>query len=393
MMSDGIVSNYQLLIALGCILLLGLAADAIGKRTIFPRVTLLLVFGIVVGEQFLDLIPVVITRQFDLIANITLLMVGFLLGGQISPEVLKKSARKIVSISFFAALGTSLTVFLALLSIGVPVEVAVLLGCISAATAPAATVDTVEESGLKNSFTHLLLSVVALDDVWALLLFSLGITLTTFLLHSNGIIEPLMVGTWEIGGALLIGLCIGWPAAFLTGRIKPGRPMLTEALGLVFICGGLALWMEVSFLIASMTMGATIRRFAEHHEHAFHEIENVEWPFMVTFFVLAGASLEINTTLSIGLLGMVYIFARIAGKVAGAQIGSRIAGTDTASQHWIGFALMPQAGVAIGMALVAGSRFPEYRQLILPLVISTTVIFELFGPISTRYVINHVKHK
>ena len=119
-MSDGIVSNYQLLIALGCILLLGLAADAIGKRTVFPRVTLLLVFGIVVGEQFLDLIPVVITRQFDLIANITLLMVGFLLGGQISPEMLKNSARKIISISFFAAFGASLVVFVALLSIGVP---------------------------------------------------------------------------------------------------------------------------------------------------------------------------------------------------------------------------------------------------------------------------------
>jgi len=392
-MSNGIASSYQILIALGSILLLGLAADAIGKRTIFPRVTLLLVFGIVVGEQFLDLIPVVVTSQFDLIANITLLMVGFLLGGQITPEVLEKSARKIVSISFFAALGTSLIVFLALLLIEVPVEVAILLSCISAATAPAATVDTVEESGLQNSFTHLLLSVVALDDVWALLLFSLGITLTTFLLESNGMIEPLMAGTWEIGGALLIGLGIGWPAAYLTGRIKPGRPMLTEALGLVFICGGLALWMEVSFLIASMTMGATIHRFAEHHEHAFHEIENVEWPFMVIFFVLAGASLEIGATLNIGLLGIIYIFARIAGKVAGAQIGSRFAGTDTASQHWIGFALLPQAGVAIGMALVAASRFPEYRQLILPLVISTTVIFELFGPMCTRLVINHVKQK
>jgi Kef-type K+ transport system membrane component KefB len=393
MMGDGMPSNYQILIALGSILLLGLAADAIGKRTIFPRVTLLLVFGIIVGEQFLDLIPIVVTNQFDLIANITLLIVGFLLGGQISPDVWEKSARKIISISIFAALGTSLIVFLALVLIGVPVEVAILLACISAATAPAATVDTVEESGLQNSFTRLLLSVVALDDVWALLLFSLGVTLTTFLQQSNGLIEPLITGIWEIGGALLLGLGMGWPAAFLTGRIKPGRPILTEALGLVFICGGLALWLGVSFLIASMVMGATIRGFAQHHEHAFHEIENVEWPFMVIFFVLAGASLEVSATLNIGLLGMVYICARVVGKVAGAQIGSRYGGSDTTSQHWIGLALLPQAGVAIGMALVAASRFPEYRQLILPLVISTTVIFELFGPMSTRLVINHMKQK
>ena len=393
MIGSGMPSSYQILIALGSILLLGLAADAIGRHTIFPRVTLLLVFGIIVGDQVLDLIPTVVTSQFDMIANITLLIIGFLLGGQISPDVWEKSARKIVSISFCAALGTTLIVFLALVSIGVPVEVAILLGCISAATAPAATVDIVQESGLQNGFTRLLLSVVALDDVWALLLFSLGVTLTTFLQQSNGLIEPLIAVSWEIGGALLLGLGIGWPAAYLTGRIKPGRPILTEALGLVLICGGLAMWLEVSFLIAAMAMGAAIRNLAEHHEHAFHEIENVEWPFMVIFFVLAGASLQISTTLNIGLLGMVYIFARVAGKVIGGHVGSRYGGTETTNQHWIGLALLPQAGVAIGMALVAASRFPEYRQLILPLVISTTVIFELFGPMSTRFVINRFKNE
>jgi len=387
MMGDGMSSNYQILIALGSILLLGLAADAIGKRTIFPRVTLLLVFGIIIGEQFLDLIPVVVTNQFDLIANITLLIVGFLLGGQISPDVWEKSARKIVSISIFAALCTSLIVLLALVLIGVPVEVAILLGCISAATAPAATVDTVQESGIRNGFTRLLLSVVALDDVWALLLFSLGVTLTGFLLQNHGVIEPLMGVSWEIGGALLLGLVLGWPAAYLTGRIKPGRPILTEALGLVFICGGLALWLGVSFLIASMVMGATIRGFAEHHEHAFHEIENVEWPFMVIFFVLAGASLEVSAALNIGLLGTVYIFARIVGKITGAAIGGNYGGVDAITQRWMGIALLPQAGVAIGMALVAGSKFPEYRQIILPLVICTTVIFELLGPLCTRLAI------
>jgi len=384
---NGLPASYQILITLGSILLLGLAADAIGRYTIFPRVTLLLLFGIVIGEQFLNLIPAVVTGQFDLIANITLLIVGFLLGEQIGPEVLKKSTRKIVSISLFAALSTSLIVFLSLVLVGVPIEVAILLGCISAATAPAATVDTVQESGQQNDFTRTLLAVVALDDVWALLLFSLGVTLTTFLLQSHGIAEPLLAVSWEIGGALLLGLGIGWPAAYLTGRLKPGRPILAEALGLVFVCGGLALWLGVSFLIASMAMGATVRRFAEHHEHAFHEIENVEWPLMVIFFVLAGASLEVSAALNIGLLGGVYVVARIAGKIVGAGIGGKFGGADNTIQRYLGIALLPQAGVAIGMALVAASRFPDYRQTILPLVICTTVIFELFGPLCTRLAI------
>jgi len=389
--ANGLPESYQILIALGCILLLGLAADAIGRHTIFPRVTLLLMFGIIVGEQFLNLIPVVVSGQFDLIANITLLIVGFLLGEQIGPEVLEKSARKIVSISLFAALSTSLIVFLALLLAGVPIEVALLLGCISAATAPAATMDTVQESGQQNDFTRILLAVVALDDVWALLLFSLGVTLTTFLLQSHGLAEPLIAVSWEVGGALLLGLGLGWPAAYLTGRINPGKPILAEALGLVFLCGGLALWLGVSFLIASMAMGATVRRFAEHHEHAFHEIENVEWPLMVIFFVLAGASLDISAAVNIGLLGSVYVIARIAGKIVGAGIGGKFGGADTSTQRYMGIALLPQAGVAIGMALVAASRFPDYRQIILPLVICTTVIFELFGPLCTRLAIKRMR--
>jgi Kef-type K+ transport system membrane component KefB len=251
-------------------------------------------------------------------------------------------------------------------------------------------VDTVRESGLQTGFTRLLLSVVALDDVWALMLFSLGVTLAAFLQQSDGLLEPLMAGSWEIGGAFLLGLGIGWPAAYLTGRIKPGRPILAEALGLVLVCGGLALWLGVSYLIASMVMGAVIRALARHHEHAFHEIENVEWPFMVIFFVLAGASLDVSAALDIGLLGTIYIFARVVGKITGAAIGSKYGGAGDDVQHWMGLALLPQAGVAIGMALVAASRFPEYRQIILPLVICTTVIFELFGPVFTRLAIKHV---
>ncbi len=378
-------SSYQILLAIGGILLLGMAADAVGRRTIFPRVTLLLLMGILVGEQVLDLIPQVVTSKFNIIANITLLMVGFLLGGQITPEILKTSGRQIFSISLFAALGASLVVFLALVLVGVPIEACILLGCIGAATAPAATVDTVQEFGQQDDSTKLLLSVVALDDVWALLFFSFGITMIAFLQQTSGFAAPIMSAAWEIGGALLLGAAIGWPAAYLTGRIKPGRPMLTEALGLVFVCGGLAMWLEVSFLIASMMMATVIRSLAEHHEHAFHEIENVEWPFMVIFFVLAGASLRIDAVLSIGLFGLVYIFARISGKIVGAQIGTRYSGADAYFQHWLGLALLPQAGVAIGMALVAVSRFPEYKNLILPLVISTTVIFELFGPLLTRF--------
>ena len=133
-----------------------------------------------------------------------------------------------------------------------------------------------------------------------------------------------------------------------------------------------------------MVMGAVIANIATHHEYPFHEIENIEWPVMVVFFMLAGASLEIDMLTELGMVGLVYLLARAGGKISGAWFGARISHAGTTVERWMGLALLPQAGVAIGMTLIAAHRFPEYYQIILSVVISTTVVFEVAGPVLTR---------
>jgi len=374
----------ELLIAIGGILLLGLATDFLGKRTFLPRVTLLLIFGIIVGNEVLGVIPVSVTSRFEMITDIALLMIGFLLGGKLTLKSFKVYGRQVIGISLAAALGAVILVTLALVAIGLSLEVAVLLGCIAVATAPAATLETVQESNRNSRFSHLLLSIVAIDDAWALILLSLGLAFVSILNGAQDSSFYLYQALYEIMGALLLGGIIGFPAAYLTGRIKSGQPMLTEALGLVLICGGISIWLGVSFLIAAMTMGAVITNFAKHHDYPFHEIENIEKPFMVLFFILAGATLEFDMMFEVGLIGLVYILARVAGKFIGAWIGAGVTRSSKEVQQWMGLALMPQAGVAIGMALLVANRFPEYQQIILSIVIGTTVFFELVGPIFTR---------
>ncbi|PVV11163.1 MAG: sodium:proton antiporter [gamma proteobacterium symbiont of Ctena orbiculata] len=376
--------TYEFLLTLGVILLAGLATDAIGRHTFLPRVTLLLLFGVVIGKQMLDLIPQFFIDRFEIISNMTLLMVGFLLGGKLTADFLKQSAEKTLLISISTAIITVLVVITGLMAVGVPAGLAILLGCVASATAPAATLDIVLESDDRGFFSDLLLSIVALDDVWGLILFSIGVAVvmalsgnTTETFHYFFVIK-------DIGGALLLGLGLGFPAAYLTGRIRKGQPMLMEALGLVFLCGGLALLLEVSFLVASIVMGSVVANFATHHEYPFHEIENIEWPFMSIFFVLAGASLEFISVMEIGMIGIVYILSRIIGKLLGARIGAEMSGADSITRDWMGFALLPQAGIAMGMALVASNQFPEYRQALLTIVISSTVFFELIGPVFTR---------
>ncbi len=364
--------------------MLSLVTDLIGRRTFLPRVTLLLIVGMAVGPHAFNLIPNVLLKHFDLVADVALLMIGFLLGGKLTRGALRENGTAVFWVSLCAALGAALLVSLALWVMGMAPGVALLLGCIAAATDPMATVDTAMEIECRGPFTKLLLSIVALDDAWALMLFSVGLTLVATL-HGSETSEILL---WEAGadifGALLLGIIIGLPGAWLTGRIRKGQPMLTEALALVFICGGLALWFDLSFLLAAMAMGMTVTNFAKHHDYPFHAIEDIEWPFLVIFFILAGASFEFAAVLTLGGISIVYIVARSFGKWWGGWLGAHAAHTDSVTRRWIGAALLPQAGAAMGMALVAASALPEYSTLVMTVVISTSVLFELAGPIVTR---------
>lgn len=374
----------EIILSLGSILLLGMGADFLGKRTFLPRITILLVLGILIGQEVFNLIPAVLTSQFELVSNITLIMVGFLLGGQLSKSLISRAAKSILWISLTAALGAVVIVSVGLILLGVPKEIALLLACISAATAPEVTVDLVLESGKESSFSKELLAIVALDDVWGLIIFSIGLSAVAFFLQSNGTESRVFEASWDIFGAILLGALLGYPAAKLSGRLRPGRPMFAEALGLVLFCGGLALWLDVSFIVASMVMGAVVRNFAAHHEYGFHEIEDIEWPFMIVFFILAGASLQFNAVQLVMFSGAFYIALRAAGKILGAYLGALASHSNKITRNWMGIALLPQAGVAIGMALVAINQFPQYRENILPIVIFSTIFFELIGPVFTR---------
>lgn len=385
--------SSQLLLALGGIFLVGLLLSSVAQRTCLPRATLLLLFGAIIGEDLLNLVPKLLVDRFGLIAEVTLLMVGFLLGGKLTRASLRGHTGMSFSISIWAALFPAFVVCLGMIAMGVAIEIAVLLGCFAAATAPAAILDVVQESGVKNKFSELLLLIVILDDVWALLLFGVGMAVVTSINGIAGESSLIELVAWELGGAIILGIAIGLPAAYLTGRIKAGKPMLVEALGIVFLCGGIALWLNVSFLIAAIVMGAVIANLARHHDYPFHAIEDIESLFMIIFFVLAGASLELGALSVIGVIGGIYILCRMLGKYLGALIGGLLSKSGQDYQLWMGVALLPQAGVAIGMALVASNQFPEYRQIMLPIVIASTVVFEIIGPVFTGLAIRQSNRK
>ena len=381
------MENAYFLIGIGILFLAGLALDTIGRRVHVPRVTLLILLGAVVGPPVLDLLPPSVTRADDLVAPTALTMVAFLLGGALQRKTLAAHGRTILLLSLSVVIVSVAAVAGGLMLLGVPAAFAFLLGGIAAATAPAATLDVIQQSGRSGEFVDNLRGVVAIDDAWGLIVFSVVLTVAGAL-AGNGADGALVNGLREAAGSVLLGLAVGLPGAMLTGRIKPGEPTLIEVLGLVFLTAGLALHFELSYLLAGMVAGAVIVNFARHHERPFHEIERIEWPFLLVFFVMAGATLDVEIMAGVGGIGIAYILLRAGARVAGAWIGGRLAGMPGREAGLMGLALMPQAGVAIGMALVVSERFPGMGEKVLSITIASTIVFEVFGPLLTQFALD-----
>lgn len=393
------MNHGPILLTIGALLLVALAADAIGRRTGLPRVTTLVLTGIAIGPNGLDLLPAEMGDATEFVAAIALVMVAFLLGAELSRDKLRRTGWSILVVSLAVVIVTAAVVWGGLMAIGLAAVPALLLGAASTATDPMATRDVISEFGVRNghararSFSERLLGIVAVDDAWGLVVFGIAMGaaagLDAGLEEGAGWMVAAEVG-WELFGAIAVGVAVGVPACYLTGRVQAGEPSQAEALGITLFCGGAAMWLGVSYLLAAIVTGAMVANFARHHSRSFREVEQMDFPFLVLFFVLAGASLDIDAVIATGAVGGAYIALRLIGRLAGGWIGGRMAGLSQKESLWIGVALTPQAGVALGMALVAAAEFPEYRDVLLAVTVAATVVFELFGPVLTRLALSQV---
>lgn len=360
-------------------MLVALGAHELGRRIHLPRVTLLLVLGALAGPELLDLMPANANASFELITQFTLAMVGFLLGERLSFRDLHQ-AREALIISLAVTLLTGLIVGLAVALVTGNLAAALLLGAISTATAPAATLDVLREAGARGPLTQLVYQVVAIDDAWCAILFSVVLVAVELMSGTDGVsLWALGHGLIEVTGSIVLGLIMGLPMAWLTGRLSPGEPLLLESIGFVLLAAGVAHLLDLSYLLTCMTLGLVVANRARHHLRPFRSIEGISHPLLALFFFMAGYQLEWASLPELGLLGLAYVLARAVGRLLGGRTGGWLAGSSHATRRHIGACLMPQAGVALGLVLVATERFPDMTFL-LPLVIGATVFFEFTGP-------------
>ncbi len=375
---------HTVFIVVGMLFLLGLLTDSIGRRTKLPRVTLLFVFGFLLGPEVSNLLPAATQGWFGLIANIALLLVGFSLGGKMTLSTLRRNGKCVLYVSTSVVMITVIVVSGGLSLIGAPLTLAILLAGIATATDPATTLDAINETNAEGEFTDTLVGVVSIDDAWGLIVFSALLAAVSLGNGDHSGVTLMITAVWELVGAVILGLVLGFPMAYMSSRLPAGKTLLLEVLGMVLLCGGLAMYLEVSYLLSAMVLGMVVANFAEHQERSFYEVEEIEWPFMILFFVLTGASLQLDSLSSIWSLVLAFVVLRTLARALGAIPGAKLANAPTSVKHWIGLCLLPQAGVAVGMALIAATEFPDIADTIIQVVVVATIVFELIGPIVTR---------
>jgi Kef-type K+ transport system membrane component KefB len=380
-----LVEEIPDLLLIGSVFIIGWIAHVVGSKAHIPRVTLLLSIGIITGPAVLDLVPQAFSQYFSTATHLALAMIGFLLGESFAGRDILVERRQILLISLGASLVPAITVFVLIMLVSSDLVLALVLAGIATATDPAATLDVIREIRAKGILSRTLKGVVAVDDAWGIIIFSLLLVIATGVSGNGNNIADILHGVWDVCGALLLGVAIGLPMSAVIGRHKLGEPTIVEAMGFVFICGGIALYYDISYILACMMLGVTVARRAKHIEKPFHAIEKVSDPFLIIFFILSGMNLNPSSLTTLGSIGLVYVIARCIGKIFGAKLFAYITHSPKVVTRYLGECLLPQAGVAIGMALLVGERFPSIGESVLTLTIATTVLFELIGPLITRW--------
>lgn len=371
------------LISLAVILLSGFLMTRLTKRLRLPNVSGYIIAGILIGPGALGLVPQSVLEGMDFVSDIALAFIAFGVGRFFKREKLRETGGKVVVITVLESLlaGLAVTAVMCLV-FRLDLAFSLLLGAIATATAPASTMMTIDQYHARGPFVDLLLQVVAFDDVVCLLVFSVAAAVVSASgsLSAGSLLKPIACNF------LVIALGAGF-AVLLSKLLSPGRSpdnRLILAIALLLGLCGVCTVLDVSPLLSCMVFGAVYINLTRD-KVLYRQLNAFKPPVLSLFFVVSGMNLDLRAFAAFGSIGVVYFLVRILGKYAGAWLGCAVTKTDVKTRNWLGLALVPQAGVAIGLAYL-GKRIlpPEYGNLLMTVILASSVLYELIGPASAK---------
>ena len=360
----------------------GLLFNRFAKLISLPNVTGYLVAGLLIGPSVLNLIPKDGTEALNVLVTLALGFIAYSIGGEFNINNIKAIGGKSIIITMFQALTAVGLVDITLCVLGFDVPLALTLGAIAAATAPAATLMVVRQYRANGPVTRTLLPVVAMDDAVGLIVFAISLALAQGMSGGGDmsfytmVVQPLT----EIVLSLAIGGAIGIALRFFHSKDN----FLCVSVAAVLLGTALADIWGLSSLLLCMSIGAIVCNLRKDADSIMEGCERWTPPLFMLFFVISGAELDLAAIPTVGMLGVAYLVARSAGKYLGTYIGSGIVHADEKIKKYLGLALLPQAGVAIGMAQICAAKLPMYSERITTVVLCATLIYELVGPVITK---------
>ncbi len=380
----------------------GLLIAKLAQLIRLPSVTGFILAGLLLGPSGLGFITVeMVGHKLDHFTQIALMLIAFGIGEHVELRRLGAVARDVgyiavvqaVAAFVLVAVGTGVTARLvggADATLGGYVVLGLLLGAVAVATAPAAILHVVRELDARGPLTSTLMAVVAVDDGLAIMIFGMAMSAAHQLAGTGA--SPwhaVLLCVYEIGASVAMGVVTGLLMDLVLHRLHNRGEMLTGGLALLLLCGETTRLLGLSPLLAGMMTGFTIINRAERDVRLFRAINAFEPPIYVLFFTLAGVHLDLSALKLAGWVGLVYFFARVLGKYGGSWLGAVMSGATPMVRNYLGLALLPQAGVAIGLVFMISSdpQLSSWSAIITPVVLAGVVLSELFGPLFARLTI------
>jgi len=392
----GIHLNIILTIALA--VLLGTVGARVFKRFKVPQVVAYILIGFGLGGSALGIIDAATIEGLTPLSLLALGIIGFKVGGELRLSVFRRYGKKAIVILLAEGIGAFVVVTALVGLVTGNWALAIILGAIGSATAPAATVNVIWEYRALGVLTTMILAIVALDDGLALLLYGFASSIAQVMLGGGGFSFMNAVGRplYEILGAAVLGGATAVAFKFIYRRIREKELSLAFALGCIMLLVGGAQALDVDLILSTMVFGVVFTNLAgKRGEEVFETVERFAPPIYVLFFVLVGAHLRLGAlNWAIGLTALLYVVGRTAGKVTGVWVSSRVTRAATVVKKYLGFCLLSQAGVAIGLAILASHSFadhPEIAMTVIAVITTTTFLLELLGPPSVRYAITKAR--
>jgi len=393
------LSSYlemNILMVVGITAILGFIAGFFFKKVSVPEVVGMILMGVFLGESILGFLSHNFIEKMKPLIDLALAFIGLGIGTELKFDLISKLKKSIFFILIFESFGAFALVTLGVFALTQELHIALIFGAIAISTAPAATAKVLWDYGAKGDLTTTIFSILALDDIVAIIAYAFAFSYAESVVIDGQTVlfKILLDSLLHVAGSIVLGLITGVTLVILSDKIKD----ITRLLWLIFICviavSGIAETMGFSLILTNVIAGVILINFSNLNDKSFFLIREATYPLIVLFFVLIGGKLRLDYLAHMGLIGIAYLTLRFAGKFSGVAVGSRISRSSAQIKKYLGFCLLTQGGLAIGLAtsfyysLAALSEAGYYLgTLVLNTIIATTLIVEILGPIFVKYAI------